>query len=405
MRDSKIIRFIVGILILLLIIVYPIGKILTDPVKVNSILDKVNFEKKFITIFTEISVKQLSSSTGQDTDEISESISKDIISEEELKLQRVTNVENFYNYISLNKVPIIKFEIQNPVSALKDKFTDTASGIVEDVKNFEICSEDSENWFCNIYNNVSEKIFSGDSAEENNEISINPDEIIDTAEIEENFPNYELETSLGINENNINQINQIYRILRYGPDILLAIIGVLAFIGYITTFPSTKYSFGLFIDVIKADVFALIIWILLPLGIKVFSPFKIETGDTSLTPYINDALGSIFFEVAKVALIVPVILTAITLFIWFITAQVSRSRKIEDQSKKQSENRKEVEYEEDEEDEDDNDDVESEDTETDPEVITKQEISKADNQLDTIISEKDNSAIDDQENGEIEEQE
>ena len=402
MRDSKIIRFIVGILILLLIIVYPIGKIFTDPVKVNSILDKVNFEKKFITIFTEISVKQLSSSTGQATDEITESISKDIISEEELKLQRVTNVENFYNYISLNKVPIIKFEIQNPVSALKDKFTDTASGIVEDVKNFEICSEDSENWFCNIYNNVSEKIFSGDSAEENNEISINPDEIIDTAEIEENFPNYELETSLGINENNINQINQIYRILKYGPDILLAVIGVLAFIGYITTFPSTKYSFGLFIDVIKADVFALIIWILLPLGIKVFSPFKIETGDTSLTPYINDALGSIFFEVAKVALIVPVILTAITLFIWFISAQVSRSRKIEDESKRQSKNRKEVEYVED---KDDNDDEESEDNETDPEVITKQEISKADNQLDTIIDEKDNSEIDDQEKGEIEEQE
>lgn len=409
MRDSKVLRFFIGILVLILIIAYPIGKILTDPVRVNTIFDKINFEQKFITIFTEISVKQLSVSTGQSAEELSETIAKELISEEELKLQRVNNIENFYNDISLNKVPQIKFEIQNPVSAIKQKFSDTATGIVDDVKNFELCPEGKENWLCDLYNSL----IQNDESSNSDEISINPEEILESTDVDkEMFPNYTLETTLGINENNISQINQIYRILRYGPDVLLAIIGILAFIGYLTTFPSTKYSFGLFIDIVKADIFALIIWVIVPFGFKILSPIKIVSGDTSLTPYINDAVGSIFFEIAKVALLVPLILTIVTLLIWLITSQISRARKIDDEVKMKNQNRVASESEEDSQEDDDETDTEQDDEEDpnsdmdeskDNREITQQEISKADNQLDKIITQKDQGEVTD--NPEVEEQE
>lgn len=294
MEDSKIIRYLCGILLSTLITIFPLGYLFTSPSQVNFLLEKANFDETVIEIFKELTLKQFEDNhKGVSQDELIKTIDENLINEEDFKNQRIVIVENFYKDLENKKVPIIEFEIINPVALAKSYFNRSTGSFTKELNDF--------------YN----KIFNIQQ----------PDKIQDEEKISEE--NLTIKTSLGINEQNLESYILLYKIFKYGPLILIAISIALISIGYIITIPNTKYAWQLVLLSLKLLATSLFTWVLLPYLFNLLNP-NILNSTNSTQNILNALISTILMEIAKLSILIPMVILLITLLIWALILLYNR---------------------------------------------------------------------------------
>lgn len=311
--SSTIIKFILGILLTFTVILYPIGKTLSDPVNINNALTSIEFEQKFLDVFKEVTVQQLSTTTGQSREAILDQIKGDLISKDDLKKQREEQVVLFFKSLEEGKVPNFKLEIENPISKFTSSIKDKAQDFLNNVKNIQICTKGDDSLLCRTFGDTINSLLGRDK--EGNVLS---DSTNAAAQ-----PSFTFETSLGIDENNIQNWSSIYKVLRYGPDALLGLCIALITIYYLLTWPKTKAAVSELIQVIKVDVFAFAVWGLIPLIFNVANPIQI-TSQADIQGNVNLVIGGAISEIGKNALIVPIIFTVISVVMVLLTIVIPK---------------------------------------------------------------------------------
>jgi len=292
---------------------YPISKNITNPERINGVLDKIDFETKFLDIFEAITISEIANQTGTTSEAVAEQISGDLISQEALRGQRVTAVNNFYTSIENKQVPIIKFEVENPVSKFTDNLEDTAENFFNSITNIQLCTDNQTSLFCNTFCGIFNCV--ADTGE--------------TQVQEEVEPNFVIESSLGITQENIEKVNMWYRIIKYGPDLLLVLSVALLLIGYISSFPNKKYALAMVWMGIQLALTAFVFWAAIPSVINLTSPIRIEPV-TEVQGTVNSLLASSLTEISREAFIIPVVFLAVNVLAYIGLLLLERYRDAND---------------------------------------------------------------------------
>jgi len=313
MTIANICKTILGFIMLVNIFAYPIGKNITNPTRVNSIFDKIEFEEKFLEIFEKITLNELARQMGTTSDAISTEISGDLISTEALKKQRVQAVDDFYKAIDEKEVPTVKFEVESPVSKFTNELETVASGFFDSIMNIQLCTQTDPAWYCETLCSI-----------------VNCPETADEPQqdTDEPIPNFVFETSLGIDNENIEKVNMWYKILKYGPDLLLVLSIVLLIIGYISSFPNRKFALSMVWMGVQLCLTAFIFWASIPSIVNLATPVRIEPF-TDAQSSINNLIAGVVSEIGKEAFILPVVFLIVNLFMWiglFLYNRYQKSR-------------------------------------------------------------------------------
>lgn len=315
MEDNRLLRFVIAVLLTINVILYPIGKVITSPEKINTALDNINFEEKFLNIFEKFTASQLAYRFSTSTESIEEIISKSLISEKELREQRFIAVNSLYESISQKEVPILKFELENPLSKFQNNVVSISENVITQITDsINICADNPNNFICKGINELIDWI----TPESEVATSTSSTDIS-----QEGSKLLTFETNLGINENNINRVYSAYRILKYGPDTLLLFTVIFSVIGYLITIPNTKFSINLLILGIKESIFAITIWYSIPILINLTNPIRVQS-TANIETGLNTLLADIFYFISKIALILPLGFTILTGIITGILLLISK---------------------------------------------------------------------------------
>lgn len=314
-KSRPLIRTVIILLAMLNVVLYPIGKTVTNANGLNNLFDAINFEKVFLSIYTSILSNQLSAQLDKST---VDQISKELISEEALKKQRITNVENFLLSIENKQVPSINFEIENPLSKIQKGIKGLGDNIEDLFNNFVSginCAEDSSNGVCKFLSSITKK----DSTDNESAEDITSD------------LDFSINSTLGINEQNIGKVNLIYRLLKYGPEAILVLITVLAIIGYATTIPDLTFARKLVVALGVSNIWALTLWGGIPYIFKSTNPIKFafNTTDYAIERSLNQGIGDILSSMSKDGILLSFAfsITALILYI-FIALIVHKNKEV-----------------------------------------------------------------------------
>lgn len=307
MKDLGIIRFFVSVALTITVILFPIGSTLTDPVKVNSALTSMNFDQTFIDIFKEVTINEVSRSTGKTVQQVREQISGEILDATSFKVEREKAVVNFYQSLEKGELPSLEISLENPLSKLKNDFLNQFNSVVDQIKNIKLCDDNSNSFLCNTFGGL---FANADSSSTSSSPTATSSPLV-------------LSTSLGITEENLPTVLTIYKVMRYGSEALVIISIILLSIGYIATFPSRKYAWKVIITMLKVDLFAFTIWGLLPLLIRSLNPVRIE-GPVDIQTGVNQVINGALSEVSRNAVLIPLIFTAGAVFIFIIMVLINR---------------------------------------------------------------------------------
>ena len=310
MKDSKIIRLVLGITITLNILLYPIGTTITNPVRVNQILDFVEFDQKFLNVFTQFAVNQIAQSSGNTSEYVQSQIKGDLISKEAFNKQRIQAVNGFYTSLNNGEVPVIKLEVENPISKFTDTISEKATSFFQNITGLKICLEKDDPTTCQTLGGMVSDFFTGN----NNNATPTPTPVA-TNEIK---PNYSIETSLGKDNSNLPTVLNVYRFLKFAPEIILIIDLILLAIGYIITLPNNKYAINMIWDMLKANIFAFSIWFLFPLLFQGFSPIKVQSNLINVQTGVNSLASGVLFEFSKAAIFVPGLFSGLVVTVMII---------------------------------------------------------------------------------------
>lgn len=311
MKKAPIVRFFIGLTMVINIIAYPIGMTITDPVRVNNLFSAVNFEKTFLGVFTSFASQQVSQNNETSTDDLEKEIRKNLISTDSLKKQREKAVENFYKSIANEEIPQLTFNLANPFTELKESISSNIHGIINDGLGLKsLCNQNPDSFVCSGLSSLF-----GVKLGEDEEDSLTSEKVTDLTTTADLF---RINTSLGITNENIDTIYKIYRIAKYGPETLLVIDIVLLLIGYVTTLPSKNFARKIMFTFVKLDIFALAFWGAIPILISGLKPIRLSFSSLQMENNVNEILGNIFSEMAKTAFWIPAGFTLVAVAMYFI---------------------------------------------------------------------------------------
>jgi hypothetical protein len=276
------------------VIIYPVGMIMTNPDAVNTILDNSNLEKITLKIFSDITLIQLTNSTPNSSQaDLSKAISDNLVDEAALKAQRQKAVISFYQSVENGEVPTVRLDVMNPLAKAQSYLNEATGSFTQKITDF--------------FNTLLGK---------------EPEKRQDSTGIDQNT--FIIETSLGITKDNIEKTSLIFRILKYGPQMLLIVGAALLAIGYITTLPSTKFAWEVIMLSIKISITSIVTWVISPFLFNIINPNIIPFVDAETKADINHLIGNILFELAKSSIIVPIIMLLVTTLIWILIILYNR---------------------------------------------------------------------------------
>jgi hypothetical protein len=283
MKDSRILRFLIGITMSLAINLFPLGAIFANQDKINEILDKAKFENIVVNFVGDIASKQLEQSNLDTSNTEVKSITANLIKTEDLKIQRIKAVQDIYSSIENSKVPVIQISIINPLKQIASTSSITSLGVSQQI------------------NGILEDLFDT-SKEDNKDFNITNETIT-------------ISTSLGISDSNIQQINLIYKVLKYGPTIALIATIILLVLGYIITLPDTLFAKNIMLATLKIDLMTAITIFVIPYLFR-FSNVGVTSLSSSTTPELEGFGQILAYEFMRNMILLPMIFTISALLFW-----------------------------------------------------------------------------------------
>ncbi len=317
LKSKPILRFVIILACLVNIVLFPIGRVLTNADKLNGIFDAVGFERIFLTAYTEILSSQLPAGIS---DNMKEEISKSIINESQLRTQRVKNVEQLLTAIENKEEPEIVFDIENPANKLKTDITAVTDGIKDTLLNFteEIRCEEDSSVICSLINSI--------LPDQGEELDISQDDL-------EEIKDFAIKTNLGVTQENIEKVNTTYKILQYGPEALLLLIIILALIGYALTVPDLTFAKKLAVNSIVVIFWALSFWGSLPIIFKSTNPIKFTFTEStySVENSINQGIGDALTQMSREGILLAFAIAASTVMIYFLLMIITKNNRTVEQ--------------------------------------------------------------------------
>lgn len=348
----RILRFIFTLTILINSIIFPVSYVITSSEKVNNILDQADLEQFVLDIYFIATLGQIKEVQEDESDdvfsEIEDELRNNLIDKEELREQRVVQITEIFFAIENGKVPVLKLELRNPLSVIKESISEEAQGVVDKLTQLRLCKEDET--LGKVFDLLSDETLSNISLSQEGCVSIG--DVIDkvTGESEDTEedklfkPTYEIETSFGIDEQSIVEISQYFRIFKYGPMLLTVINLIILTVLYLFTLKDSQFASRLLRISVVVSIVTAALWLIVPWAMKIAQPVKlgeipesadlgglISDGLTSTSAiwtvqtFTNTLITTTLFEIAKNAYIIPLLFLLITGFVVLIYKVIEKT--------------------------------------------------------------------------------